>query len=88
MKLYWKNTVKEKIMEYELKTCPFCNDEFLDIAIDKNFYSGVNYSYVFCSCGAKGPVTCSEEFDSETYEKFRDLREFLIYKAVQKWNRE
>lgn len=76
----------------EPKECPFCKDGFIDIALERSFYGGVVISYVYCSCGARGPLIFSEEIDSEAFEdiEYSELEEtmnnYMIERAILKWN--
>lgn len=76
----------------ELIACPFCKGEYIDIALERSFYSGIVISYVYCSCGAQGPIISSEEIDSEVFEDidYSELEEamnnYMIEKAILKWN--
>ena len=76
----------------ETKPCPFCKGEFIDIALDKSFYSETYVSYVFCSCGARGSLVSSEDISSYVMdevlydEKDEFISSYLIEKAILKWN--
>ena len=76
----------------EPKTCPFCKEDFTDIALERSFYDGVAIAYVYCSCGARGPIISSENIDSEEFENvyYSELGEnidnYIIERAILKWN--
>lgn len=76
----------------EPKNCPFCNGDFVDIALERSFYSGIAVSYVYCSCGARGPIISSEDVHPEEFEdiEYDNLKEaidnYIIEDAILKWN--
>lgn len=73
----------------EPKNCVFCGTDFVDVALEKSHYSGIANSYVFCLCGARGPIVCTEEID---YEEMDDLNsdeidDYMVEKAIAAWNK-
>ena len=77
----------------ELNPCPFCKGEEVDIMVSKvGIYVGTYRSYVYCSCGAQGPIISSEDIDPDVMEEIyydeqdEFIENYMIEKAILKWN--
>ena len=72
-------------MDIELKNCPFCDSDLVDIATTSTYYSGLSDTYVYCGeCACEGPHIGEEE--SNDFETMEEYTNAMIEEAANRWN--